>query len=215
MFKFFTMAWLLLVLIGSPVLTKATTGGERNIAMLGFSPDSKYFVMVQLGTIDGSGAAIAEIMIVDVATNRCVRGGCQTVSGDGNAPRTEKDVLNEVLKKTWRLRQRLKLTPPHGYFAQGHIFDSTGVYDYIHKNIRVHLRQKVNEEQTKASMQLEINMGDSKKTLDSLDNYRDFVLGYRLEDSLFISPNEKCFAFLVKVHYPSGHYDFIVQTVKF
>jgi hypothetical protein len=213
-----------LVLAGSPGLTIATTGGDINIAMLGFSSDSKYFVMTALSTADAAGVTSAKIMIINVATNKCVRGGCKRASkrvSEEDAHRTEedvieKDVIEEVLKKTWLLRRKLQLTPLRGYWAKGH-FDgsSTAVYNYVHKKIRVHLLQKVNEAQMKASMQLEVSMGNVKKTLDSLNNYRDSALKYQLDDSLFISPNEKCFAFLVKVHYPDGDYDFIVQTVKF
>ena len=67
MFKFFTTAWLsLLVLAGSPGLTIAITEGDINIVMSGFSSDSKYFVMTTLETGDAAGTVKAKIMIVDV-----------------------------------------------------------------------------------------------------------------------------------------------------
>jgi len=224
MFKFFTTVWLsLLIFVGSTGLSIATTGGDLNIAMLGFSSDSKYFVMTVLDNGDAAGVVSAKIMIVNVATNKCVRGGCQKASKrvreeDAFTKQDvfEKDVLDEVLKKTWLLRKKLQLTPPRGYFAKGHFEgDGAAVYNYVHKKIRVLMLQKVNEDQMKASMQLEVSMDNFKKTLDSLNNYRSSALEYKLDDSLFISPNERCFAFLVRVNYPDGHYDFIVQTVKF
>ena len=211
-------AWFLwFVLAGSPALTKATTGGNLNITMLGFSSDSEHFLMIALGSDDGAGVARAKIMIVDLATNRCVPGGCQKAQGTWDATRTEPDVIDEVLKKTWQLRQKLQLTPPQGsYYAKGHFENnSTAIYNYyLHKKIRAQLLQKVEENQHKASMQLKVNIGNREKTLDSLDNYRNFALEYQLEDSLFISPDGKGFVFLIKVIYPDGGYDFIVQTMK-
>ena len=220
MFKFFTTTGFLLILMSSPRFATATTGGHLNVTMLGFSPDSKHFVMAVLGTDNGIGAARAKIMIVNVATNRCVHNGCYKARGTVGNLRTEEDVLNEVLRKTWRLRSELQLTPPQGFWAKGH-FDfrendaSTAVYNHVHQKIYVRLLQKVKEDEVKASMQLEVSRNNIKKTLDSLENYRDSTLEYKLDESLFISPDGKGFAFLIKVVSLDGWYDFIVQTVAF
>jgi predicted secreted protein len=230
MFKRVTIT---LALLASFPLTLSSVSADVdwNIDMLGFSADSKYFVLAESVTGDGAGIASAKIIIADVATNKCVRGGCQSASGSENNLRTEQAVLKEVYKKTWRLRKRLKLTPPQtGYLANGPYFpfDETGKnarYSINDRRIYVSMQQKAvpgpDEFQKKAAVQITVRafgeMGnDVTKVLDSLNNYRESAQKYQL-GRLYISPDNKRIALLVHVYYRGFEgYDIrtIVQTAN-
>ncbi len=206
-----------LALLASFPLTLSSVSADVdwNIDMLGFSADSKSFILAESVTGDGSGIASAKIIIADVATNKCVRGGCQSASGSESYLKTEQKVLKEVYKKTWRLRKRLKLTPPQtGYLAKGPYFP----YDETCKNARysaddrriyVSMQQKAvpgpYEFHKKAAVQITVRafgeMGnDVTKVLDSLNNYREYAQKYQL-GRLYISPDNKRIALLVHVYY--------------
>jgi len=84
-----------------------------NLDMLGFSANSQSFILVESITEDYTDTvdiASARIMIIDVATNECLHGGCLSVhdtqdDGKSELPKTEEDQLQAVYSKTWRLRK--------------------------------------------------------------------------------------------------------------
>ncbi len=185
--------------------------GEGNIQMLGFSSDSRFFVLAESVIEDGSGIPSAKMMIANIATNQCVRGGCLSLSGSTEND-TEQEVLNKIYRKTWLLRKKLKLTPPQtGYQAKGPFFDNqrNRVY-YTHDNqkIYVSMQQEVVPGpygfHEKAAVQITVNVFDKNnpvtKVLDSTNNYRMDAQSYQL-GRLFVSPDKKSIAILVRVFY--------------
>jgi predicted secreted protein len=215
--KHFTITLILLASFGLTISQVSATV-DWNLDMLGFSSDSKFFILVESITEAGSGIARARIMIIDVASNKCVRGGCVSASGSKKNPRTEKAVLRKVYRKTWKLRRRLRLTPPKlGYKTSGPILYEQCKTVYVYQNQKIHVRMRQNIRPKKASVQLEVSIGDTTKTLDSLNNYRNYVQKYNLS-RLFLSPNKKSIAILIRIFYrePEGEFEIrtLVQTVK-
>jgi predicted secreted protein len=54
--------------------TSATAGDNAERAIIGFSPDGRYFAFEQYGVQDGSGFPFSEIFIVDLDANQWVKG---------------------------------------------------------------------------------------------------------------------------------------------
>jgi predicted secreted protein len=215
-----------LVLVSFWFTSSVFAAGEGNLNMLGFSSDSQYFVLIESVIEDGSGIPTAKIIIAEVATNKCVRGGC--FSTEGSEEDEEQQVLSKIYKKTWKLRKKLKLTPPRrGYQAKGPLFDKkrkTNYYVYGNQKIYVKLEEKAvpgpYEFQEKAAVQLTVNAVGKKskvtKVLDSLKNHRQDAQKYELGD-LFFSPDKNSIAILVRVFYrgfEGADIRTIVQTAK-
>jgi predicted secreted protein len=218
MLKYFIMILVLLVSL-VPSLSEASPFTRWNLDMLGFSANSKYFVIVESVTEAGSGIARAKLMVKNVATNQCVRGGCLFASGSEKNLGTEKMLLRQVYRKTWKIRKNRQLTPPRGgYRAEGPFFEedcNSAYYLYDNQKIVVRMQQKSSWPQ-KASVQLEVSVGNLKKKLDSLDNYREDAQKYQL-GYLFVSPNKRSLVILVYVFYQAiegQELTTIVQTTR-
>lgn len=202
MFKLLTI---ILVLYTYVLVTVADASPftRWNLDMLGFSSDSNSFVIAESVTEAGTNIARASIRVTDVATSQCVQGGCLFASGSEDKLRTERDVLKEVYKKTWKLRNRLKLIPLRGgYRAKGPVFEDgchLAYYWYDNQKIMVRMQQQTSWPQ-QASVQLEVTIDSLQKTVDSLNNYREGAKKYQL-GSLFVSPNNRSLAILVYVFY--------------
>ncbi len=232
MFKYSTMTLILLSLFG-PSLCLGAPIMYWNLDMLGFSANSQSFILVESITEDYTDTvdiASARIMIIDVATNECLHGGCLSVhdtqdDGKSELPKTEEDQLQAVYSKTWRLRKKRKLTPPKiGYTTEGPFFDEdnckTAYYLFQDQPIWVTLLQNIvsYRHAPKASLQLEVNRENISKTIDSIENYRDNAQRYQL-GRLFVSPNQKNMAILIHVSYSNPESKSVdvrtlVQTAK-
>lgn len=202
------------------VTSSVFAAGEGNLKMLGFSSDSQFFVLTESVIEDGSGIASAKIIIADVATNKCVSGGC--FSREGSEEDTEQQVLHKIYQKTWKLRKKLKLTPPRtGYQAK-----KLKANYYRHDNLKIYvdMRQKTvpgpYEFHERAAVQLTVSAvgkkGKVTKVLDSLSNYRQDVQKYEL-GRLFVSPDKKSITILVRVFFrgfEGPDIRTIVQTAK-
>lgn len=64
--------WLLLLLTAATISARAADNAER--AVIGFSPDGRYFAFEQYGVQDGSGFPYSEIFVIDVNANSWVKG---------------------------------------------------------------------------------------------------------------------------------------------
>ncbi len=232
MFKYSTMTLILLSLLG-PNLCLGAPIMYWNLDMLGFSANSQFFILVESITEDYSDTvdgASARIMIMDVAKNKCLDGGCLSVhgtqdEGKSELPKTEEAQLRAVYSKTWRLRKKRKLTPPKiGYTTEGPFFEEnnckTAYYLFQDQQIGVTLQQNIvpYKYARKASVQLEVSREDISKTIDSIENYRDNAQRYQL-GRLFVSPNQKNMAILIHVFYYNSESKSVdvrtlVQTAK-
>ena len=63
---------LLLPLTVATVPARAADNAER--AVVGFSPDGRYFAFEQYGVQDGSGFPYSEIFVIDLNANKWVKG---------------------------------------------------------------------------------------------------------------------------------------------
>ncbi len=197
-------------------------GNNGKVRSAGFSADGKYFVLAD--AIDGFPLQPeARIFVVEVASNDCVPGGCESMEGDWDSDDHELAVLSRLEESTAPLRQDLGLVPPQPIqrFAPRPLTDEISAYDLGDQTVEVLLRQDsagdVGERQS--SLELEVRAGDTVQQLDSLDRYREGVFGYRLRD-LFLSPDGKSIAIVVEMHYeilghaPSDYCRYMVETVR-
>jgi len=195
-------------------------GINGKIRSAGFSADGKSFVLAD--TINGFPLQPeARIFVVDVASNDCVAGGCDTMRGDWDNDVDEDVVLNRLKERTSDLRERLGLVPPQGAirFAPGELTDDLVAYDLGKQTIEVLLRQDTVGDigDWKSSLRLEVRASDTVHELDSLKRYRDEVEGYRLGD-LYLSPDGTSVAIIVEMRYeilghaPSTYCRFMVET---
>lgn len=67
----FLLSFILLLL---SAVNSATAAENAERAVIGFSPDGRYFAFEQYGVQDGSGFPFSEIFIVDLAANEWVKG---------------------------------------------------------------------------------------------------------------------------------------------
>jgi len=210
----FKQRFIILVLLSTGLISFPISAMiDWNLDMLGFSPNSKFFVLVESMTEGNTGIARAKINVMDVAINGCVQNGCLTASGSQENLKTEDKVLNELYGKTKGLRQRLSLTQKQlgGYQAEGPFFQGnncSGNAYYLYDNLKfsVRLQQKsttgVYVPYKKTSMQLDVTLEDYNVTvvLDSLDNYREFIDKYQL-GYMFVSPNKTNIAILIYAYH--------------
>ena len=195
-------------------------GISGKIRSAGFSADGKSFVLAD--TINGFPLQPeARIFVVDVPSNDCVAGGCDTMRGDWDNDVDEDVVLNRLEERTSDLRERLGLVLPQGAarFAPRELTDELVAYNLGEQTIEVLLRQDTVGDigEWKSSLRLEVRAGDTVQELDSLERYRDEVAGYRLGD-LYVSPDGRSVAIIVEMmyeilgHAPSTYCRFMVET---
>ena len=195
-------------------------GINGTIRRAGFSNDGESFILTD--TIGGFPLLPeASMYVVDVTTNRCVPGGCETVKGEFDSEDDEDAVLNRLEQRTLRVRERLGLVPPSGAerFGPRVIAEDRFAYEVGDRTIEVRLLQN-NRGDTgdrKSSLQLDVRSGDVAVVLDSLDHYRDRVQAYRLGD-LYLSASGASVAIVVEMKYeilghaPSSYCRYGVET---
>ena len=183
--------------------SEANCGINGNIRNAGFSQEGKYFVLAD--AIDGFPLLPeARIFVVEVTSNECVSGGCQSLEGEFESDDDQNSVLKRLEKSTFLLRKNLGLTRPYeaerivpNSFANGLVS-----YDIGEQTIEVLLQQKNIGDMgdRKSSLQLEVRAGNAVRKLDSIDKYRNNIVSYRLGD-LYLSPNGKSIAIIVEMKY--------------
>jgi hypothetical protein len=197
-------------------------GINGEIRSAGFSPDGNYFVLTD--AIGGFPLLPeARIFVVEVATNDCAPGGCESLEGEFDSEDDEDVVLSRLEESTSPLRERLGLVPPQATkrFAPRSLAEDLFAYDIGDQSIEVLLRQDNVGDigDRKSSLQLEVRAGGIVRELDSLEHYRDEIVGYRLGD-LYLSPDGKSIAIVVEMKYeilghaPSTYCRYMVETVS-
>lgn len=77
----------------------------------GFSPDSRYYIYLESSRNSVTDVPTAQIQIIDVATNSCVKNGCLKTDYDNSSSNLSTQAAeNDLLNKTLELRHTLKLT---------------------------------------------------------------------------------------------------------
>jgi hypothetical protein len=228
MFKYTIITLILILSHFGTSLCSAAPISYWNLDMLGFSSNSRFFILVE--SMAEQTTASARIIIMDVTKNQCLEGGCFFVDSTQYEPKntqveSEEDLLEIVYSKSWRLRKKRKLTRPKiGYTTSGPFFDEnnckTAYYLFQDQPIWVTLKQDIipYRRTRKASVQLEVSGENFSKTIDSIKNYRDQAQHYQL-GRLFVSPNRKNLAILIHVAYYNAESESVevrtlVQTAK-
>lgn len=199
---------------------EAYCGFNGEIRGAGFSADGRYFVLAD--AIGGFPLQPeARIFVVEVASNDCVPGGCQSLEGDWDSDADEIAVLSRLEASTAPLREGLGLVPPQDAqrFAPRSLGEDLVAYDIGDRTVEVLLRQDTVGDigEWKSSLELEIRAGETVRELDSLDDYREGIFGYRLRD-LYLSSDGKSIAIVVEMHYeilghaPSDYCRYMVET---
>lgn len=187
--------------------------------MAGFSADGQHYIYVESSRDTGAGVPKSTIQVVNVSENSCAKDGClethySEVDGDLAIADTEK----EVLQKTWKVRQELKLTPPVAgkllpVVTRSRSADGSELVraqldaDQV---LQVRLRQKQiaptspgeQSQPIRAAMQLDVTYNGQTRSLDSIDNFRDWVLGYSIRE-VRLSPDGKRVAVLITATRPT------------
>jgi predicted secreted protein len=177
--------------------------------MAGFSPDGNYFIYLESSRDTGAGVPKSMLQLMDVASNRCVENGCvETRYSEKEAEMKTADAETDLLKQTWKVRQDLNLTPPvEGtdvpILSRSRAADGSETVTVRLNNsepVTLYLQQK--RAQDKAAMQLAVNYNGQKRSLDSLNNFRDNVLDYSIRQ-VTLSPDGKRVAVLITATKPT------------
>jgi predicted secreted protein len=177
--------------------------------MSGFSPDSNYYVYLESSRNTGSGIPSAELQIVQVTANSCIKNGCiETKYGESDSNKSTKMAEDDLLKKTWNTRQSLNLTPPQSgtklniisRTAGGNGSETIAVKVKAAKSLQIRLEQKqknASSGKESAAMRLVVNYNGRQRVLGSLNNFQDWVLSYSIRE-VRLSPNGRNIVVLVE-----------------
>ncbi|HEY9673453.1 MAG TPA: DUF2259 domain-containing protein [Waterburya sp.] len=193
----------------------------------GFSPDSRYYVYLESFLNPVTEVPKAQIQVVNVATNSCVRDGCLNTEYDNSASTfTNKVAEDDLLNKTSVLRYDLKLTLLKvgirlPMIARERNRDGSEMYKFLVNDpkqpLQITLQQKYipavkpggSFETERASMQLVINYKFRKLSLGDLENYREAVQKYSIRE-VRLSPDRRNVVVLIDMTKPT--YEGVVQT---
>ena len=186
----------------------------------GFSTDSRHYIYLESYRNPITEAPQAQLQIVNAPTNSCVEYGCiETENPQESSNPTTKAAETELLKKTAVIRYKLKLNRP----AAGRRLpalsrvtnpDGSEVYTFLVKNrkdpLQVLMRQKYipsvayggNADTDRAALQLEIIYNNRRRTLSSLNTYRDNTMKYALRE-VRLAPNGRSAVILMNTIEPA------------
>jgi predicted secreted protein len=164
--------------------------------MAGFSPNGNYYVYLESSRDTGAGVPSLSLQVINLDSNACVQDGCvQTDYSEPNANLSLATVERDLLKRTWKLRKDLNLTSPVSgdvvlVRSRSRTEDGsetiTGSLPKTNTPLQLHLRQKrISDGKAssyRAAMQLEVLYNGQRRSLDSLDNFRDWVLDYSIRE---------------------------------
>jgi predicted secreted protein len=184
--------------------------------MAGFSADGSHFMYLESSRDTGAGIPKSTLQVVNIAANHCVQDGCkQTQYGEADAGLEMAVAENSLLQLTWNLRQALQLTPPApgtklAIVSRSHTLDGTETVTARLNNsnqvLKLRLRQQqlgsMDQGNIRTAMQLEVNDNGQWRSLDSLNHYREWVLGYSIRE-LRLSPDGQTVVVLVTATKPT------------
>jgi len=213
-----------LILIDSVGLATVFRTSRR---LSGFSTDSRHYIYLESSRNSVTDVPLAQIQIVDVANNACVRNGClKTDYAQEASTQSNKAAEEELLQRTASIRQSLRLNqlkvgiplpilsrktnPDRSETVQVRVSTQT-------QPMQILLQQRylspINPggEFTvdRASMRLVINYNNSRLTIGDLNNYRDAVQKYSIRE-VRLSPNRRNIVVLIDMTQPT--YEGVLQT---
>lgn len=193
----------------------------------GFSTDSRHYIYLESSRNSVTEVPTAQIQIVDVVTNACVKDGCIKTEYDRSSSNLSNQVAeDDLLKKTLLLRQTLQLTqlkvglqlPIISHSIKPDKSETVQVRLNNQKQpLQIRMQQKylppvsaggyVGVE--RAAMKLVITYNYRQLTLGDLNNYREAVQKYSIRD-VRLSPNRKNVVVLIDMDQPT--YEGLLQT---
>jgi len=213
-----------ILLLGSQSLAAGLRASRR---MSGFSPDSRYYLYLESFSNFVTEVPTAQIQIVEVGTNSCVRNGCLKTEYDNSASTlTTKAAGDDLLKKTGPLRYDLQLTLLKVGIRLPMIYrkpnpDGSEMYKFLINDpkqpLQITLQQKYipaveaggSFGTERASMQLVVNYNYRQLTIGDLNNYREAVQKYSIRE-VRLSPNRRNAVVLIDMTQPT--YEGVVHT---
>lgn len=188
----------------------------------GFSTDSRHYIYLESYRNPATDLPKARLQIVNVPGNTCVQNGCiETEYAQGAENLTPKTAENNLLAKTQVIRSRLRLNrlkvgnrlAPLTYRRQA---DGSELYTFRLNNrnpqqtLQVLMLQQYqpsvayggNADVDRAALQLEVLYNNRRRTLSSLNDFRNYTMKYTLRE-VRLSPNGKNVVILFNVLRPS------------
>lgn len=224
-FTFFSLA-----LVASTFLLNSVglaTVSKTSRRMSGFSVDSQHYIYLESSRNQITEVPTAQIQIIDVAKNSCVRNGCLKTEYDRSASSlTNQAAEDDLLEQTLPLRQRLKLTqlkvgrklpilvrslsPLNSDTVQVRLTNQT-------PPLQIQLQQRYSpsnlsggtSDLDRASLRLVVDYKYRRLTIGNLNDYRDAVKKYAIRE-VRLSPNEQNLVVLIDQTQPT--YDGVLQT---
>lgn len=193
----------------------------------GFSADSRHYIYLESYRNSVTDVPTAQIQIVNVATNSCVRNGCVVTDYDrSSANLSNQAAENDLLQQTTRLRQNLRLnqlkvgrvlpiiarttSPANSDIVQVRVNEQS-------PPLQISLQQRYlppnspggNITLERASMRLVINYNNRQLTIGNLNNYRDAVRNYSIRE-VRLSPDGRNVVVLITMTRPT--YEGVVRS---
>lgn len=167
--------------------------------LAGFSADGSHYLYLESSRDTGAGIPKSSIQVIDVTANACAENGCkETRYGEADADLKTTDAEQDLLQQTWKTRQALNLTPPVAgtelsIVSRSRTPDGTETVTVRlpkrDQPLQLRLKQKQlnastsgKAESDKAAMQLEVVYDGESRSLDSLSNFREWVLSYSIRE---------------------------------
>ena len=194
----------------------------------GFSTDSRHYIYLESSRNAVTEVPLANIQILNVATNSCERDGCIKTEYDRSSSNLSNQAAEyDLLQKTLSIRQsfglnRLKVGTQLPITARKNKPDKSETIQVRLPNqkepMQIRLEQKYipsilsprgSSDIERASMRLVINNQSRQLTVGSLDNYREAVQKYSIRE-VRLSPNGKNVVVLLDMMQPT--YEGLLQS---
>lgn len=174
----------------------------------GFSADSRYYIYLESSKNSVTDVPTAHIQIINLATNSCQPDGCLKTESNDSSNTTFRGVEDDLLKKTFSMRQTLNLTNlKEGIrlpmISRASKSDGSETVLFRVNNpkepLQILLQQKYissilsprgSSDVDRAAMRLVINYKNRRLTIGDLNNYREAVKRYSIRE-VRLSPNKR------------------------
>ncbi len=188
--------------------------------LAGFSADSRYYIYLESAKNSVNEVPIAQIQIINLATNSCQPNGCIKTESNDSSNTTFKAAEDDLLKKTLSMREKLNLTnlkegirlPMISHSSKS---DGSETLQFRVNNpkepLQILLQQRFiasvlsprgSSDVDRAAMRLVINYKNRRLTIGDLNNYREAVKRYSIRE-VRLSPNKRNVIVLIDQRQPT------------
>lgn len=200
---------------------------KTSARLAGFSPDSRHYIYLESSRNSVTEVPTAQIQVVDVLRNSCVRNGCLKTEYDNSSSSLSNQAAeNDLLTRTLQLRQTLRLTqlkvgiklpiisrssnPDGSETVQVRVNQETQPLQILLQQRSIPFVSPGSSPTVeRAAMRLVINYNNRRLTIGDLNNYRDAVKKYSIRE-VRLSPNKRYVVVLMDMTQPT--YEGVLQT---